>query len=220
MSLLSQNKKMKKSTSDSYSVFNFGLPAYRSSTGLITCPAAGACKTGCYATQGAYVWSNVAAAFEARLQATLSGDFADLMIAEIAIKLKTAIRQQKQLVIRIHDSGDFYSPEYLRKWDYIIEQFPTVKFYAYTKQVKLFRNYKKPDNFMLIFSEGGIFDGLIDQTRDRHSRVFGSREELLAAGYADASEDDMVAALGDSHKIGLIYHGAKSKSWTTDKKAS
>lgn len=48
-----------------------------------------------------------------------------------------------------------------------------------------------------------------------HSRVFGSLEELEAAGYDDASKDDKVAFLSESGKVGLVYHGVKSKAWST-----
>ena len=87
-----------------------------------------------------------------------------------------------------------------------------VSFYAYTKQVEMFQNEKAriPSNFTVIFSYGGKQDALIDVTNDRHARVFESIEALELAGYADGTHDDMVAALGESNKIGLCYHGVKS----------
>lgn len=218
--LLSQNKKLAKSSDSRHTVFNFGIPAYQSSTGLRTCPAAGQCAkaAGCYALQGAYQWSNVAQAFEWRLQQTLKDNFAELMGNEIAVKLKTAQRTGKQLVIRIHDSGDFYNLNYIAKWFDVMRAFPEVQFYAYTKQVKMFKALEHnpvwtlPGNFTLIYSFGGIFDHLIDVHTDRHSAVFGSREELEAAGYSFANDNDLVA-IGANHRVGLVYHGAKSKQW-------
>jgi hypothetical protein len=55
----------------------------------------------------------------------------------------------------------------------------------------------------------------LTQTSMRHSRVFKDLQSLNEAGYADASKDDSVA-LGPNPRIGLIYHGAKSKEWTTN----
>lgn len=213
--LLTQNAKIRKSgKKHGIALYNFGIPAAESKTGLITCPAAGACKKGCYAQQGAYRFGNVAPVFEWRLEIAQSDDFIALMQAELKIAKFKAKRAGQRLVIRIHDSGDFYSVPYLRKWLAIIGMNPDVHFYAYTKQVRLFRRAELPANFRLIFSEGGLFDSEIPMDR-HHARVFSTIAELQAAGYANASDDDLVAGLGDNPKIGLVYHGAPSKEWTT-----
>ena len=217
MPLLSRNGKVKKSSNLQETIYNFGIPAYYSPVQrLATCPMAGQCAKGCYARSGPYNFSNVKDAYEARLVATLSDNFSDLMLAEIKPKLKTAIRKDKQLVIRIHDSGDFYSPEYVFKWLNVINELPNVHFYAYTKMVHYFKyRLDIPDNFTIINSYGGKLDHLIDVNNDRHSMVFDSLESLLQAGYDDASNDDTVAYKSVSGKIGLVYHGFKSKKWTT-----
>lgn len=221
--LLSKNKKMAKSANDLYTLYNFGIPAHKSYVqGIVTCPFAGQCakENGCYAKNVPYTWSNVAQAYENRLAATQTSNFIELISKELLPKLKTAIRQGKQLVIRIHDSGDFYSVQYLDKWLKIIQAFPMVQFYAYTKSVPMFKrkfkNTQPPENFTIIFSEGGIADHLIDCQKDRHSRVFSSKEALISAGYDDASKDDTVAFKSLTGKIGLIYHGPTAKAWTTD----
>lgn len=213
--LLTQNSKIKKMSGPR--TFNFGIPAYRSSTGFNTCPKAGACAAGCYATMGAYRFSNVAQAFEYRLQATLAADFVDVMSAEI--------KKRRVERLRIHDSGDFYNAEYVQKWFAIMRANPGVAFYAYTKQVLLFKKLQRsgsvPENFTLIFSFGGTEDKKIDVKTDRHSWVFPSIEELQAAGYAAAHEDDAVA-LGPNPRIGLVYHGNKNlenTNWSKVKKA-
>lgn len=208
MKLLTQNSKIKKSD---VRTFNFGIPAFQSSTGLKTCPNAGACAKGCYALAGAYRFSNVAKAFEARLEATQTFGFVTTMISEI--------QARKAERVRIHDSGDFYSQEYLDKWCTIMEALPKVQFYAYTKQVKMFKEYQYilPKNFTVVFSYGGLQDALIDRTKDRHSRVFDSVDTLKAEGYTDTSETDDAAANPAIRCIGLVYHGTKSLSntnWT------
>lgn len=213
--LLTQNDKIAKSSKGAYLVYNWGIPAYQSKTGLKTCPAAGQCAKGCYATQGAYAWSNVAQAYEYRLAVSQSDSFIQSMQLELDRAIKLAGKKGKQLAIRIHDSGDFYSVKYLKDWLFIIANNPGVKFYAYTKQVKLFRATQLPNNFTAIYSEGGIFDKSIEPN-ERHSRVFPDEASLIAAGYDNASKDDTVAFLSNSGKIGLIYHGAKSKTWTTN----
>jgi len=213
--LLTQNSKIAKTgKKHGISLYNFGIPAFRSDTGLITCPAAGSCKIGCYAQQGAYVFGNVRPVFEWRLKVTQSDEFISMMQAELDDAKRRAHKRRKRVVIRIHDSGDFYSVPYLKRWLAIMDANKDVEFYAYTKQVRLFKRLETPPNFRLIFSEGGLFDSEIDLNR-HHSRVFRTHAELHAAGYADASEDDLVAGLGANPRIGLVYHGAASKEFTT-----
>jgi len=110
--------------------------------------------------------------------------------------------------VRIHDSGDFYSKKYLDKWLYIAAVMPHVKFYAYSNMVAMFKNIILPDNFDVIFSNSGKQKHLIDRTTDRHTEIFKSKDELIAAGYANASENDLNATkwFNTTNKVGLIYH--------------
>jgi hypothetical protein len=206
---LSQNSKMKNS---SRPIYNFGIPAYRSASGFVTCPMAGQCAVGCYAKQGAYTWPVVRNAYEARLALTKDSErFIDTISDEL-------VRRNISFV-RIHDSGDFYSPKYMSSWFRIARRNPSVQFYAYTKMVAMFQREinlgNVPANLSVIFSEGGKQDSLI-KSNDRHSRVFSSLDELKNAGYTDTTKDDSKAFLG-SNLIGLVYHGSKGKQWTTNK---
>jgi len=190
--LLTQNSKLKKtSLANNSRVYNFGIPAHS------TCLWAKDCVKYCYAKKGAYAWSNVKPAFEKRLTVSKTTAFIDLMIKEIT--------QKKASHIRIHDSGDFYSREYLHKWIKIMESLPHVHFYAYSKSLPLFNNERLPKNFTLIKSLGGKVDDKIDMENDRHARIFKSETELKKAGYVNASNDDL-KAIGKNFKIGLIAH--------------
>lgn len=213
MALLSQNSKMKKSSQNGTEIYNFGIPAFRSETGLITCPKAKQCVKGCYAKSGTYLFSNVKRAYEERLKVTQSSSFVDLMVAEINLKLTQATSRQHNCLIRIHDSGDFYDMSYIAKWLIIMEKMPACNFYAYTKQVVLFKEIarlgKLPKNFTIVYSLGGFEDNHIDQEIDRHAKVFQNEADLIAAGYVNGTDDDRVAVSGKSNKIGLIYHGVK-----------
>jgi hypothetical protein len=185
--------------------FNWGIPAYRAADGFKTCPNAAACAKGCYATQGAYLFSNVAKVFEKRLTLSQSFEFVQIIDAEL--------KRRKVERLRIHDSGDFYNAEYLDKWITIIKANPGVQFYAYTKMVSLIKKYTAsgliPNNFKVIYSYGGTEDKLINRKVDRHSWVFSTMAELKRQGYADAHVNDAVA-LGKNSRIGLVYHGAKN----------
>lgn len=211
MKLLTQNSKIKSSgLTHGYNIYNFGITAGK------YCPYAGQCAIdgGCYAQQGAYIWGNVAPVFEQRGIITQGDDFIPMMEKEIQNKYNR-LKDGMKLAIRIHDSGDFYSVQYLDKWLNIIRNFTLVDFYAYTKSIPIIRSRKLPNNFTDILSEGGKLDHLIDRKKDRHSRVFQTLDQLLDAGYVNATKDDAQAFLNPNHNIGLVYHGASSKEWTT-----
>jgi hypothetical protein len=220
MIVWTQNKKMRKSGASGVAFYSFGIPAFRSETGLATCPQAGACAAGCYAKSGAYLWPAVKAAYEARLAFTQAPDFVERMGQEIDRVVKRHAKRDERVVFRIHDSGDFYSAEYIEAWRAIVTAAKArhgshAHFYAYTKSVALFKSVQPIQGLRLLFSLGGKQDALIDLKRDAHSRVFESEQGLERAGYKNASEDDSVAARNESGiKIGLVYHGTKSFSNT------
>jgi hypothetical protein len=84
MELLTQNSKLKKTSKElGVRVFNFGIPAYKSKAGKLTCPFAKDCIKYCYAQKGAYIWGNVSPAFEQRYEATKKDDFYEVVGADI-----------------------------------------------------------------------------------------------------------------------------------------
>jgi hypothetical protein len=209
MKLLVQNNKIKKSGDTTKVVYNFGIPAFKSKQfKMFTCPNASKCVAGCYAKSGTYLFGNVVNAYENRLGATLSTSFVEDMSNEISLLLGKANKQGKSLYIRIHDSGDFYSPEYLQKWLTIINRFSQVEFYAYTKMVSMLKSFYKPKNFRVIYSFGGKEDHLINTVNDNHSVVFETSKVLQSTDYIDCSVNDLNVYL--TKKVGLIYHGVKN----------
>lgn len=201
MNLLTQNSKLKKTSKElGLRVFNFGLPAYKSQSGKLTCPMAQECVKFCYARKGAYIWSNVKPAFEKRYELSKTDQFVDAMNAEIAKK--------RPDYVRVHDSGDYYSRKYLAKWIEIANANPNVKFYSYTNMVSMLKSIKLPNNFDIIFSNSGKQKHLIDKAIDRHTDIFKSQDELDAAGYINSSKIDLYATkwFNKTNKVGLIYH--------------
>lgn len=199
--LLTQNSKLKKtSKSLGLRVFNFGIPAYKSASGKLTCPFADACVKFCYAKKGAYIWSNVQPAFEKRYQLSKTDDFVNIMNQEIAKK--------RPDYVRVHDSGDYYSRAYLDKWLAVAIHNPHVRFYSYTNCVEMLKNTNLPDNYDIIFSDSGKQKHMIDEKKDRHTRIFHSHSELISAGYTDASNIDLMATkwFNKTNKVGLIFH--------------
>ena len=200
MEILTQNSKMRKtSASAGVRIFNFSIPAYKTKSGKITCPFAADCVKFCYAQKGNYTrFPVVKESQEKKYLLTKEDNFVDLITA--------AIKRKKATHIRIHDSGDFYSINYLLKWVNIANDNPGVTFYAYTKSIQFFKGcINIPANMIIIYSEGSKKDELIDIAKDRHARIFQSIKELTGAGYIDASTNDL-QAIQSNKKVGLIFH--------------
>ena len=201
MNLLTQNSKLKKTSKAlNLRVFNFGIPAYKSASGKLTCPMADECVKFCYAKKGAYVWSNVQPAFEKRYQLSKTIEFIDAMNAEI--------EKKRPDYVRVHDSGDYYSRSYLAKWITIAKANPRVRFYSYTNMVDMMHKADLPDNYDIIFSDSGKQKHMINKEVDRHTKIFDSKQGLKDAGYVDASDTDLYATkwFNQTNKVGLVFH--------------
>tara|TARA_R110000823_G_scaffold304556_1_gene426256 strand:- start:318 stop:947 length:630 start_codon:yes stop_codon:yes gene_type:complete len=199
--ILTQNSKLKKTSKiNNKRVFNFGIIANKSLEGKSTCPFAKGClgvDYKCYAQKGAYAWPKVKDAYNNRYHLTLQDNFVDIM--------NESIQKKKVDILRLHDSGDFYSIKYLNKWVQIAKDNKNIIFYAYTKSIPFFRKVTIPTNLKIIFSEGSKKDNLINTLKDRHSRIFKDINTMLKAGYINASDNDL-NAIQDNKKVGLLLH--------------
>ena len=199
------NSKLQKTAKEfNVRIFNFSIPAGNDKkSGKITCPFAGSCLKLCYAKRGMYRFGNVERALTKRYEASKEENFVQTITDELA-----KVKKDKQTYVRIHDSGDFYSPTYFQKWLEIARLNPSVRFYAYTKSHSFIRGIELPENMDLIFSLGSTKDELIDQAKERHSKIFYSIEEMHEQGYTDSSYLDILATkwLTENNKIGLLIH--------------
>lgn len=155
----------------------------------------------CYARQGRYIMPTVQRAREFNLDIVRNrlAAFVGMAIEDLG-KIKNA-------TVRVHDSGDFFSQQYMDAWFEIASNFPDKKFYAYTKSLHLDRS-GCPDNFQIIQSVGGLMDDAIDPTQS-HSRIFTSHYERRKNGYVNGNTNDKPAINGET-RIGLVYHGVKN----------
>jgi len=206
--ILTQNSKLKKTSKlNNKRVFNFGIIANKSLEGKSTCPFAKGCLGAdykCYAQKGAYAWPKVKEAYNNRYLLSKQDNFINIM--------NEAIQKKKVDILRLHDSGDFYSVDYLNKWIQIANDNKEVIFYAYTKSIPFFKRSKEmdttfllPKNLIIIFSEGSKKDNLINITKDRHSRIFKDINEMIKQGYVNASDNDL-NAITNNKKVGLLLH--------------
>ena len=231
MPLLTQNSELKP-----HRIFNFAIPAwYVRLDGEIfkTCPNAGACAKVCYARNGTYLFSNVLAAHTKNLRLTLEQPelFDQMINKELSHKrfkptyeprimpegaeltddkwLQTWIRNGGAAV-RIHDSGDFYSQQYLHQWFAIATNNPEVLFYAYTKEVAMLKEHgaEAPINFRWLYSTGGLQDDLITAD-DRRADVFPDEQAITDAGYTSQDATDLLAILLKTNLVGIPANNIK-----------
>ena len=182
--ILKQNQKMQHSDGTSSVFYNVGLPALK---GLAvnekkkefvivnTCPGAGVCKTFCYAMKGGYVQWKAVSMGQSRMLNFLINDsagFSAQMKAELTKAEKKASKKNDKVIVRWHDAGDFFSPQYLALGYDIARSFPNVDFYAYTKIASVAQG-EKPDNFRMNYSEGALRsqEKQIDFIKTKHSKV-------------------------------------------------
>jgi hypothetical protein len=184
--IVQQNSKLASSGSGANEVFyDLTLPAYQ---GLFyneregkfqvvkTCPSAGACKAYCYATSGGYVQYEGPWLSSTRTINFLMNDyegFKQKVLQELQAAVNKNKKENKKVVLRWHDAGDFFSATYLLMAFDIARSTPEVRHYAYTKQVELVKQYldKKPENFIFNYSKGGTQDSKVDFNSQKHSKV-------------------------------------------------
>jgi hypothetical protein len=199
--LLTQNSELKAD-----GVFNWSLPAWaiklRDGRKFNVCPNAGICATLCYARNGTYMFPEVRAAHERNLLLVLD----HLALWEKWLTAELLERRYHGKHIRIHDSGDFFSDDYLLAWLRVIRVTPWATFYAYTKEVSRFKRLVESDppaNFKWIYSLGGREDHLIDRENDRHADVFPDRLSAVLAGYVTQQASDLFA-IYSARKVGIV----------------
>ena len=163
--LLKQNEKMKHSNGELEQFFNIGFAALvgtavdETSGEIIvvnTCPGAGSCQIDCFARKGGFIQYEHGWLSRSKILTYLLNDptgFTAQLNAEIADEVKAGKKGGYSVSIRWHDSGDFFSPEYMKIAFGIAESNPDAKFYAYTK-IAAAALGNKPTNFIINWSEG------------------------------------------------------------------
>ncbi len=197
--LLTQNSRLRR-----IGVWNWTLPAWagRLPDGRTynTCPSAGICREVCYARTGRFLFPAVKAKHQANLMFVLD----DLAGWETAMLAELAAARHHNGWIRIHDSGDFFSDEYLSAWLRIIRQRPSITFYCYTKEISRFRRLVEvdpPGNFRWTYSYGGTQDADLNPEHDHVTDVFPDEDAIAEAGWTSQEGCDTDAVSG-VHRIG------------------
>ena len=104
--------------------FSFDLPAIETCPGKTT-----ECSRDCYAANLMRIYPSVDAKYRRNLEIAHHPDFVAYMVDTIPANCQ----------FRIHVSGDFFHPDYAKRWAKIASARPDVTFYAYT------RSWREPD---------------------------------------------------------------------------
>lgn len=146
-----QDHNAKMNGNDKIAFLIFSLPA------VMTCPGAtGQCLHYCYARRDERFTTTRASRLSNFIMA-MREDFSACMIAAIKAeiydsngKLKKKY-QGRKIIVRVHESGDFYNLEYMRAWFTVAAALPRITFFAYTKSYSILDKCidSKPDNFTI-----------------------------------------------------------------------
>ena len=159
----------------------------------ITCPERTAiCCKHCYQRQPEGMMkaegrdSAVVIRRKINLLKSLQDDFVDAMCDEI----RRLQPREKQLYMRIHASGDFYSSEYLRKWFEIalrtkVQNKKNYVFVAYTKSLHIVDDVMKPENKALLDE---IYKRVCNEAKDSYV-IEDFNIHLLGSIMKDTSEE-------------------------------
>ncbi len=99
-------------------IHTFSIPAIK------TCPGrSNTCEKACYATRGTMRFAQKS--YSRRWKESKKSNFAEMVTKEL--------RHRGATKVRIHCSGDFYSPAYVRKWIAIVRASPGIRFFVYTR---------------------------------------------------------------------------------------
>jgi len=126
-----------------------------------TCPFSTAhCREKCYAMKAQKQYPNVRESRKENLRACFSPNFVDAMTAIILTKAKRS--RKDRIIVRIHESGDFFAEWYLDKWLQIARNCLAdvrVVFWTYTKSFQFLVGKEIPENFRV---RGSVWDDTDD----------------------------------------------------------
>lgn len=140
------NRKLKNTDKVKFLIWN--IPAVK------TCPfRTEHCEKSCYARKAERLYPQVLPSREANYSESLSPEFVNNMIYTIAVEASKKSNKGKTIIVRIHESGDFYNEEYANKWLTIATQigaiYSNVTFMAYTKSLPYFNGKCIPENMVV-----------------------------------------------------------------------
>lgn len=144
---------------------------------ILDCPfRSKGCEKVCYATKGNHQFTSVKDSRSRSAEESKREDFPLRMEYTIRYHLQSKRYKGSVMVLRIHESGDFYSVQYLRKWVKIwrsMEAEP-VRFVFYTKSFRFFLmlNEEEKETIRKLMKAGQLSMNLsLDDTTSKDQKI-------------------------------------------------
>jgi len=158
--------------------YYFNLPAGPITRGGTCCfgEASELCRLKCYAQGGNFVFRTVQRAAARSYYCSQREDFADRIVYELG---RYSVREAKEgndtLFFRLHSSGEFYSPNYVKQWQLVVDKIMATSFATRVALWAPTRNYF-----------GGFMPELIklNNMADNDKAVVSIRPSVLGVGDA------------------------------------
>ena len=161
---------------------------------VTTCPfATDHCKASCYALKAERCYPSARKSRKEHFEISKCQDSAERMIYTISTEMARPKNNGKEIIFRIHESGDFYNKEYAEKWLTIARHFvgSPIKFVAYTKSVRYFDGVDLPSNFYLLAS-------VWDDTTEENLEIIHRNGFKI---YTAFSGEDLTEALNNGYTL-------------------
>ena len=192
--LIGQNGKMGKTN-----FYNLTLPAFRGVYYDISkkkfyiinvCDKADTCAKICFAQMGNYIKNDPAVRLNAQKLNYLL-NHAETWKSRVVGAINSLHSSITTTVVRWHDSGDFFSKEYM-ELAFEIANETKAQHYAYTKEISLAKSLEnsKPSNFEFKYSFGGKENDLINQEIDGYAVIVPRRDVNRNVMFLDLQPDE------------------------------
>tara|TARA_R110001592_G_C13073893_1_gene742048 strand:+ start:84 stop:1055 length:972 start_codon:yes stop_codon:yes gene_type:complete len=167
----------------------------------------------CYAAraQAQYPSANKSAFKNFDLLRDTNKEGGEVAMTQLIIKSFKHAGLEGTKVFRIHESGDFFSANYMKAWFEVAKTFPTTRFYAYTTSLEYWVSNRGsvPSNMKMIASMDKNNTEIIMSNNLRYSVVVYSAEQAGELGLKIDVDDSL--AWGTDDNFALLLHGQQPK---------
>ena len=222
MSLLTTNTKLKKSLDRGYKSFGIHLAPYKLSGKNVCTSASKGCVAAClnYSGHGAFDSVQKARINKTKLFNANKLEFMLNLVKEVETAIRRSIKNNMTPVFRLNLTSDIpWESIKIQDNKNIMEMFPNVQFYDYTKNVKRMISFTMggmPKNYHLTFSRSEDNDEkckIVLGMGGNVAAVFLNKLPKTYMGFKVVSgdEDDLRFLDGKGIVVGLIAKGSRGK---------
>lgn len=195
---------------------------------VIDCPfRSSGCEAVCYATKGNHVFPSVKHSREKSFTDSKRTDFAEAMVYTLHVEKQSKRYKDATMLVRIHESGDFYSLQYLKKWVKVFgwynQEQEGIKFVLYTKSFAFFNKLSTAEKWFVNHAlQSGVLsvnlsldDTTTKEQRERYLEcitTFPLMNTYYCTEHVENVEHNNVCDCADCAKCGKCNHGTGEKT--------